>query len=347
MADEDLATRAPENDAQEDLRKYSTTDTNTTTSTSVFPNDTPAQSGPSMGEHCTTDRPQPTNAQKPSGELTTLNSITCYISKPADYPHNSGKLLLLLTGGTGIHSVNNQLQADAYAARGFLVVMPDQFGGDDAPKAANTVAPLSPVEGSGEGMSIIERIKVGVAEAAKSWSIDMWLAKHTPERVLPILQKALEGAREAYGDALANGGGIYGAGYCFGAKYILLLSGRLPDTVAWGQKAVGTDEEAGVVIKGPELRAGVIAHGTMVTKEDVGCVRIPMLMICVKNDPLFPDDVREQGKTAWELSGIEHDVKVFSDVPHGFAVVGDYEDNAIKTKQQEAFEMMHEWLERH
>jgi dienelactone hydrolase len=49
-----------------------------------------------------------------------------YISKPADYPHSPSKLLLFLTGGTGIHSVNNQIQADRYAAEGFVVAMPDQ-----------------------------------------------------------------------------------------------------------------------------------------------------------------------------------------------------------------------------
>lgn len=339
MADEDLATRAPENDAQEDVEKG--------TASSIFPNDTLAQSGPSMGEHCTTDRPLPSSSSAPSGELTTLNDIQCYISKPADYPHSAGKLLLLLTGGTGIHSTNNQLQADAYASKGFLVVMPDQFGGDDAPKAANTVTPQSPATDKSEGLSIIERIKVGVAEAAKSWSIDMWLAKHTPERVLPILHKVLEGAKDAYGDAVANGGGIYSAGYCFGAKYTLLLGGKLPDTVAWGQKPAGADEEAGVVESGPEIKAGVIAHGTLVTAEDIQSVKVPTMMVCVENDALFPDDVREQGKASLELNGVDHEVKVFDGVPHGFAVVGDYDDATIKTKQKEAFESMCGWLEKY
>ena len=54
------------------------------------------------------------------------DDIDVYITKPADYPHSPSKLLLLLTGGTGIHSTNNQLQADRYAAEGWLVVMPDQ-----------------------------------------------------------------------------------------------------------------------------------------------------------------------------------------------------------------------------
>jgi dienelactone hydrolase len=49
-----------------------------------------------------------------------------YITKPADYPHSPSKLLLLLTGGTGLKSTNNQLQADKYASEGFLVIVPDQ-----------------------------------------------------------------------------------------------------------------------------------------------------------------------------------------------------------------------------
>jgi len=60
-------------------------------------------------------------------EITKYNDIEVYVTKPADYPHSPSKLLLLLTGGTGIHSTNNQLQADKYAQEGFLVVMPDQY----------------------------------------------------------------------------------------------------------------------------------------------------------------------------------------------------------------------------
>ena len=41
MADNDNATRAPESDAQE----------------TTIPGDTSAQTGPTMGEHCVTDRP--------------------------------------------------------------------------------------------------------------------------------------------------------------------------------------------------------------------------------------------------------------------------------------------------
>ena len=89
--------------------------------------------------------------------------------------------------------------------------------------------------------------------------IDMWLARQTQEKVLPILQKFIEGAKEEFADAVANGGGVYAVGYCFGGKYVLLLSSELPDTVARGQKK--TDVEQGVIKVEPLVKVGAIAHG--------------------------------------------------------------------------------------
>ena len=89
--------------------------------------------------------------------------------------------------------------------------------------------------------------------------IDMWLARQTPEKVLPILHKVVDGAKEEFADAVANGGGIYAVGYCFGGKYVILLGSELPATVAWGQAI--KDEEAGMVKSGPSIKAGALAHG--------------------------------------------------------------------------------------
>lgn len=346
MADSEVAARAPESDAQENIPLNSPTSPKPTPeeqathkSTPMSADDTIAQTGPSMGDHCVSDRPL-SDASPTLGEIAPLNGIQTYISKPPQYPTEPGKLLLLLTSGTGIHSQNNQHQADAYAARGFLVIMPDQFNGDPAPNTAAVPAAASE-------QSLLERVKVGVVETAKSFTIDMWLARHTPETVLPALQKALEGAREQFGDAVANGGGIYGAGYCFGAKYILLLLGSQPDSVTWGQKQPGEDPEKGEAVVEPMLKCGAIAHGTMVTQEDIAGVSKPVSMACVKDDALFPDEVRENGVKGLGERGVAHEVRVFEGVPHGFAVLGDFRDANIQTKQTEAFEMMSRWLEQH
>ncbi|PSN64519.1 alpha/beta-hydrolase [Corynespora cassiicola Philippines] len=331
MADNDVATKAPESDAQENVAEAA--------EQSVFPGDTPAQSGPSMGEHCTSDRPTP-SGERPSGEIIKLGGVTSYVAKPADYPHSPSKLLLLLTGGTGVNSTNNQLQADKYAAEGFLVVMPDQFDGDPAPNSVD----MTQIEAEA---SWLEQVKLKTAEGVKMFLIDMWLARHTPEKVLPLLHKVIDGAKKEYADAIANGGGIYGVGYCFGAKYILILAGQHPDDVAHGQ-AAPKDEEQGAVANEPAIKAGAVAHPTLLTKEDLEAVKAPVYIAAVKDDPMMDESsVLTPGRRTLEQNKVEHEIEVFDGVPHGFAVLGDYDDPKIKQKQVQAFGQMLGWIQGH
>lgn len=143
-----------------------------------------------------------------------------------------------------------------------------RFAGDPAPNTAT-----EPIAGSESSPSLIEKVKIGVAETAKSFRIDMWLARQTPEKVLPVLEKVIEGAKEEFADAVANGGGIYAVGYCFGGKYVLLLGSELPGTVTHSQAT--EDVEQGVVKSEPLIKAGALAHGELVSQ----ILRIICLMI--------------------------------------------------------------------
>ena len=215
-----------------------------------------------------------------------------------------------------------------------------RFAGDPAPNS--TTDPNA----DGQNPSVIEKVKIGFATTAKSFMVDMWLARQTPEKVLPVLQKVIEGAKEEFADAVANGGGIYAVGYCFGGKYVCLLAAEMPDSAAHGQ-APPKDEEAGMVKAGPLIKAGALAHGTLITTEDLEAIKSPISMVCVENDQLFPDDVRAAGQAQLEEKRIKHEIKVYSGVPHGFAVVGEYKDLKIQEAQKDAFEQMIEWLKTH
>lgn len=271
--------------------------------------------------------------------MTKFGNIETYITKPADYPHSPSKLLLLLTSGTGIHSTNNKLQADKYASAGYLVIMPDQFGGDPAPTTNMLPTESSP--------SFIEQVKMGIAEAAKSFTIDMWLARHTPATVLPRLHSVLGAVREEFADAIANGGGVYGVGYCFGGKYIPLLASEMGDDQMAGQKDASREVEEGMIKRGPAIKAGVIAHGTGVEKSDLEGVAVPLGIVAVLDDALFPDEIREEGVKAIKVRGVDVECWVYPGVPHGFAVLGDYEDETIQVAQKQAFEVMLGWLKSH
>lgn len=40
----------------------------------------------------------------------------------------------------------------------------------------------------------------------------------------------------------------------------------------------------------------------------------------LENDQLFPDEVRISGKKSLEANKVDHEMKVYSDVPHGESV---------------------------
>lgn len=188
--------------------------------------------------------------------------------------------------------------------------MPDQFAGDPAPNTSTVI----PQESS---PSFIERIKLGVAEAAKSFSIDMWLAKHTPTTVLPRLHSVIAALREDFADAIANGGGIYAVGYCFGGKYVMLLGSDPAADQNAGSKDQSQEAEEGSVQHGPAIKAGVLAHGTLIEKSDFERVNVPLGIVAVENDSLFPDEVRDQGIKSLKAKGKEVESWVYPGVPHG------------------------------
>src|SRR5690606_12868980 len=95
--------------------------------------------------------------------------------------------------------------------------------------------------------------------------------------------------------------------------YVLLLgSERKP---AGGRTE---DEEAGgVQDTGPLIKAGALAHGASVVPDDFKTLKVPTSIVCVENDPLFPEDVRKLGEDAMASANLEHEVQVYPGVPHG------------------------------
>ncbi|KAJ4306130.1 hypothetical protein N0V88_000926 [Collariella sp. IMI 366227] len=160
------------------------------------------------------------------------------------------------------------------------------------------------------GESFLDMFKIKAVETVQSFRIDMWLARHTEERVMPLLARVLEDEEE-FADAVAHGGGVYAVGYCFGARYVLLLARE-------GNGRGRGDEEAGV--EKPQIRAGALAHATLVSKGDFVGLRAPRWLALGQNS---------------------------ADKKAGFAVVGDYEDSHIKTAQATAFDQMLQWINEH
>jgi dienelactone hydrolase len=191
--------------------------------------------------------------------------------------------------------------------------MPDLFEGDPYSSSADLPPPET------ESSSIVETLALKFRETAKSFMIDMWLARHTEEKVMPILDKVIDAAKGEFADAVGNGGGIYAVGYCFGGRYILLLAGEHEQGQAgWTGSARQDDEEAGEIQKRvPQIKAGALAHATLVSTEDFEGLKVPVSLVCVESDPMFPDDVRTKGEDIMSQKSLEHEVQVYPGVPHG------------------------------
>jgi dienelactone hydrolase len=185
-----------------------------------------------------------------------------------------------------------------------VVVMPDLFNGDPAPNA-------SAIEEQKE--SLLDQFKLRAFETVKSFMIDMWLARHTEEKVMPILHKVVDGCKEKFGDAVKNGDGIYAVGYCIGGRYVLRLASE--------SQHISPAESASSEIKtGPLIKVGALAHGASVIPSDFSDLKVPISLVCVENDPLFPDEVRVTGEEAMSKAGLEHEVQVYPGVPHGQSI---------------------------
>jgi dienelactone hydrolase len=181
--------------------------------------------------------------------------------------------------------------------------MPDLFAGDTAPSA--TI--------QDDSASILEQFKIKAVEMAKSFVIDMWLARITADRVMPVLHKVIEAAKDDYANAVKHGDGIYAVGYCVGGRFVLLLAKETQSQPSQGQG----DEETAVAKTGPYIKTGAIAHAASVVPDDFKDLKVPLSFVCVENDPLFPDEVREAGEKAMSDDNLEHEVQVYPGVPHG------------------------------
>lgn len=106
-------------------------------------------------------------------------------------------------------------------------------------------------------------------------------------------------------------------------------------------------DEEGMVKKGPQIKVGAIAHGTLITKDDMAGIIKPLTVVAVKDDPLFPETVLEDGRKAIAERQQELEVETYPDVPHGFAVLGDYNDEKIIEAQKRAFKQMVDFLKAH
>ena len=141
-------------------------------------------------------------------------------------------------------------------------------------------------------MSFLDMIKMKAVEGVKGFMIglfsiyalpslanrgaviDMWLARHTPENTMPIIENVLKEVREEYGDRQYTvSHGTHCVGYCFGGKYALKLAGT--------NEVIAAAVAHGLVPPDPLRQWAYMLSGTMISTEDMQGIRKPVTFACV------------------------------------------------------------------
>ncbi|CAD6272205.1 unnamed protein product [Miscanthus lutarioriparius] len=146
----------------------------------------------------------------------------------------------------------------------------------------------------------------------------MWMQEHNP-------QNAFEEAKPVIAAIKEKGVcSIGAAGYCWGAKVVVELA------------------------KVHEIQAAVLLHPSLLTVDDIKEVKCPISILGAEIDRSSPPELLKQFEQILSAnSEIDHFVKIFPGVPHGWAVRYSDNDASAVTSAKEALQDMSHWFNKY
>lgn len=238
---------------------------------------------------------------EPRGHVVKLAGLDAYVTGD---PINKPKTILFLTEIFGYHLPNARLLADEHAAAGFYVVVPDFYEGDYAP--VSFLYDIAALPGDPE-------------PAKDAFDFPVWKARHMPERLQPMLLKAVEAITNDPDFGLT--GKLFTVGFCYGAKQEWMLAGP-----------------------GSKVTASVANHPSNFTyPDDIEAITVPTLILVGDDDVLMPLPQVLEAKTILEKKNLGT-VHVYPGEKHSFAIRGDLRDENIKKDKEDAARRTVEWF---
>jgi len=146
----------------------------------------------------------------------------------------------------------------------------------------------------------------------------MWMQAHNP-------QNAFEEAKPVIAAIKEKGVSRIGAaGYCWGAKVVVELA------------------------KVHEIQAAVLLHPSLLTDDDIKEVKCPISILGAEIDRSSPPELLKQfGQILSANSEIDHFVKIFPGVAHGWAVRYSDDDASAVASAKEALQDMSHWFNKY
>ncbi|XP_059632574.1 endo-1,3;1,4-beta-D-glucanase-like isoform X2 [Cornus florida] len=148
--------------------------------------------------------------------------------------------------------------------------------------------------------------------------IPVWIKDHGPD-------KGFEDAKQVISALKSKGVSKIGAaGFCWGAKVVVELA------------------------KCAYIQAAVMLHPSFVTSDDIQRVKVPISILGAEIDKLSPPELLKKFDGALNaMSEVDHFVKIFPGVAHGWTVRCKDEDEAAVKSAEEAHRDMLNWFDKY
>ncbi|KAF2141872.1 uncharacterized protein K452DRAFT_318804 [Aplosporella prunicola CBS 121167] len=254
---------------------------------------------------------------QPRGYVKDIAGLTTYISEPEN--GKTTKTIIFLVDIFGYEFPNVRLLADNYAKAGFYCYIPDVHQADSLPiEFLQTVEPQLPQR---EQMGVLDK---AASTAQTGATLGPWLIRHREAVSKPLIDGFINTVR------MIPGTDKVGAiGFCWGGRYAILSAHS-------SEPGKGVD-------------AAYACHPSLVAiPGDFDPVVKPLSLALGDKDSLLDQKQVEQIQ---ELMGkkteVPHEIKIYHDQVHGFALRGDWNNENDKKAMDDAEKQGIEWFKKY
>ncbi|KAJ5928785.1 hypothetical protein N7466_007741 [Penicillium verhagenii] len=143
-----------------------------------------------------------------------------------------------------------------------------------------------------------------------------WVTKHSPAETDPIISAVIKEMRDTMGCER-----IGGVGYGFGGKYVCRY------------------------LRPGLLDVGFIAHPSMLEGDELSGIDAPLSIAAAVRDFVFVTTKRRECEVILDKLEVPHQISLFSEVEHGFAVRSDLSKHRQTFAKKQAFHQAVAWFD--
>ncbi|KAI9829500.1 MAG: hypothetical protein M1819_006320 [Sarea resinae] len=251
----------------------------------------------------------------PKGHVDTIGGLRTYVSEPES--KSKEKSIVFLVDIFGWEFKNTRLLADEYAKAGFYVYVPDVHENDSL--RIEFLQDVEPPLKTREQLTLVEK---GTKTASVAATLGPWLIGHREAVSKPLIDGFINAVR--YVPGTNKVGAI---GFCWGGRYAILAA-HTPEPGKQGVDAAYACHPSLVAV--PADFEGVtkplsLAVGDKDSLLDMGTVGQIQDLMAKKTD-------------------LPHELRIYEDQVHGFALRGDWSSEKDRKAMDEAEQQGIEWF---